>query len=86
MVKTYLRDHCDYTFDALKENMSKELASVPLQTIRRWEHRMYRWMEAYRSGLGTKNAQIQVRKFSSKITQTHDASQMLLRALLTSIW
>jgi hypothetical protein len=40
--------------------MPKALASIPLQTIRRWEYRMYRWMEAYRSGLGTKNAQIQV--------------------------
>ncbi|OAX42237.1 hypothetical protein K503DRAFT_646380, partial [Rhizopogon vinicolor AM-OR11-026] len=51
MVKKYLCDHCEYTFDTLKENMLKALASVPLQTIRRWEHRMYHWMEAYRSGL-----------------------------------
>jgi len=67
MVKKYLRDNCDYTFNtlALKENMPKALASVPLQTIRRWENRMYRWMEAYRSELGTKDAQIQVHKFSS---------------------
>ncbi|KAG0697965.1 hypothetical protein DFH29DRAFT_125363 [Suillus ampliporus] len=44
----------------------KALAPVPLQTIRRWEHRMYRWMEAYWSGLGTKDAWIQVLKFSSR--------------------
>ena len=37
MVKKYLHDHCDYTFDTLKENMPKALASVPLETICRWE-------------------------------------------------
>ena len=34
----------DDTLDILKESMPKAVASVPLQTIRRWEHRMYRWM------------------------------------------
>ncbi|KAG1785571.1 uncharacterized protein HD556DRAFT_1249608, partial [Suillus plorans] len=71
MVKKYLCDNCDYTFDTLKENMPKALASVPLQTTCRWEHWMYRWMEAYRSGLGTKDAQIQVRKFSSTMYKSH---------------
>ena len=37
-VKKYLRDNCNYTFDTLKENMPKALESVPLATIRRWEH------------------------------------------------
>jgi hypothetical protein len=32
-IKKYLRDNCDYTFDTLKENMPKALASVQLQTI-----------------------------------------------------
>ena len=36
------------TFDTLKENMPKALASMELQTIRRWEHRMFRWVGAYR--------------------------------------
>ena len=44
MVKKYLRDHRDYTFDILKENMPKAVASLPLRTIRRCEHQMYRWM------------------------------------------
>src|SRR6266545_2490206 len=35
LVKKYLRDNCDYTFDTLKENMPKALASVKLVTIRR---------------------------------------------------
>jgi len=43
----------------------------PVQMIRRWEHRMYHWMEAYQSGLGTKDAQLQVRKFSSTMYKSH---------------
>lgn len=70
-VKKYLRDNCDYTFDTLKENMPKALESVSVQTIRRWEHRMFRWMEAYRSGLGTAEAQQQVKKFSSTTYRSH---------------
>lgn len=32
-VKRYLREHCDYTFETLKENMPKALASVSVDTI-----------------------------------------------------
>lgn len=70
-VKKYLRDHCDYTFDTLKENMPIALASVSLNTIRRWEHRVHRWMEAYRSGLSTKDAQMRVKQFSSTKYKSH---------------
>ncbi|KAI0337675.1 hypothetical protein BDW22DRAFT_1423443 [Trametopsis cervina] len=34
-VKRYLREHCDYTFDTLRENMPKALASVPVELIRK---------------------------------------------------
>src|SRR5882757_355224 len=71
MVKKYLRDHCDFTFDTLKENMPKALEAVQVSTIRKWEHQMYRWMDAYRSGLGTTDAQKQVRKFSSTKYRSH---------------
>ncbi|KAH7917225.1 hypothetical protein BV22DRAFT_1108607 [Leucogyrophana mollusca] len=70
-VKKYLRNNCDYTFETLKDNMPKALASVPLNTIRRWEHWMQRWMEAYRMGLGTSDAQLQVEKFSSTQYKSH---------------
>jgi hypothetical protein len=70
-IKKYLCDNCDYTFDTLKENMPKVLASVQLQTIRQWEHRMFRWMDAYRAGMGTTDAQKQVKKFSSTKYKSH---------------
>ncbi|KAJ7604875.1 hypothetical protein DFH06DRAFT_1020554 [Mycena polygramma] len=70
-MKQYLRENCDYTFDTLKENMPKALAAVQLATIRRWEHRMHRWMDAYRSGMETQEAQLQVRAFSSKKYKSH---------------
>ena len=71
MVKKYLRDHCDYSFDGLKENLPKALDSVPIQTIRRWEHRLFRWVDAYRAGLGSVEAQFKVKQFSSKQYKSH---------------
>ena len=70
-VKRYLREHCDYSFETLKENMPKALGSVSIETIRKWEHRMRRWMKAYESGLGAKEAQMQVKKFSSRHYKSH---------------
>ena len=40
----------------LQENLPKALASVELTTIRKWEHRMIRWMDAYRTCLTAKDA------------------------------
>ena len=54
----------------LKENMPKVLA-IQLSTIWLWEHHMYRWMEAYWSGLGTLEAQLQVKQFGSHKYQSH---------------
>jgi hypothetical protein len=71
MVKRYLREHSDYTLDALKENLPRALASVPIATIRRWERRMYRWMDAYRAGMATQDGQLHVRKFASKQYKSH---------------
>ncbi|KIL57128.1 hypothetical protein M378DRAFT_1031360 [Amanita muscaria Koide BX008] len=71
MRQKYLRENCDYRFPTLQENMPDALASVSVETIRKWEHRMKRWMEAYKDGLGAKDAQIQVKKFSSKHYTSH---------------
>ncbi|KAG2363303.1 hypothetical protein BDR07DRAFT_1219147, partial [Suillus spraguei] len=70
-VKRYLCKHCDYTFDGLKANMPRALASVSLQTIRLWEHWTHRWLDAYWSGLGTKDAQLKVQQFSSTKYKSH---------------
>jgi hypothetical protein len=60
MVKRYLREQSNYMFDTLKENLPKALASASIMTIRRWQHRMFRWMDAYRAGMSTRDAQLQV--------------------------
>jgi hypothetical protein len=70
-VKRYLRENCDYTFNTLKTNLPIAMRSVQLDTIRWWEHRMQRWMKAYRDGLGTSDAQLQVKQFSSRKYQSH---------------
>ncbi|THH13846.1 hypothetical protein EUX98_g9674 [Antrodiella citrinella] len=71
VVKRYLREHCDYTFKTLQENLPIALASVSKELIRKWEHRMIRWMEAYRSGLSAKDAQFQVKAFGTKRYKSH---------------
>ncbi|KAF6759093.1 hypothetical protein DFP72DRAFT_807069, partial [Ephemerocybe angulata] len=45
--------------------------SVLLSTIRKWEHRMIQWMEAYCGGLNARDAQFQVKAFSSCIYTSH---------------
>ena len=69
--KKYIRDNCDGTFETLKTNLPQAFESVQLSTIRLWEHRTHRWMDAYRAGLDTKAAQTQVQEFSSKKYKSH---------------
>ena len=56
--------------------MPKALASVDVQLIRKWEHRVYRWMEAYRAGKNAKDAQLQVRKYGSLQYKSHRRAPM----------
>jgi hypothetical protein len=60
VIKKFLHDNCDYMFAMLKENMPKALASVQCSIICLLEHCMHCWMNAYRLGLGTTKAQLQV--------------------------
>lgn len=46
----YLCEHCNYTFAGLQENFPKAVELVDISKIQKWEHRMIRWMEAYKDG------------------------------------
>ena len=73
-VKRWLRENCDYTFQGLKDNLPKAIEiidAVALDTVRKWEHRMYRWMDAYRDGLSACDAQFKVKAFSSRKYMSH---------------
>ena len=70
-VKKYLREHCDYSYSGLQENIPKALESVELSTICKWEHHMIWWMHAYRGGKTGKEAQKQVKQFSSWRYNSH---------------
>ena len=66
-----IHDNCDNSFNMLKANVPLALKSIDLHTIRLWEHHSHRWMDAYWSGLETKEAQVQVQKFSSTKYKSH---------------
>lgn len=70
-VKRYLQENCDYTFSTLQQNLPMALESVSVETIRKWEHRMWRWVDAYDGGMGARDAQLHVQKFSSRKYKSH---------------
>ena len=70
-VKRWLRENCDYTFQGLQDHLPKAMDAVALDTVRKWEHRMYRWMDAYRGGLSARDAQFKVKAFSSRKYTSH---------------
>jgi len=70
-VKRWLHDNCDYTFQGLQENLLKAMKAVELDTIRKWEHQMYRWMDTYQGGLSARDAQFKVKAFSSRKYTSH---------------
>ncbi|CAK5282859.1 unnamed protein product [Mycena citricolor] len=81
-VKWYLREHCDYTFATLKENIPKAMASVSVELIPKWEHCAWRFIEAYSEGLGAKDAQRKVKEFSSRKYKSHQRIPKQLAASL----
>ena len=68
---SYLHEHCNYTHAGFQENLPQALASVDISTIWKWEHRMIRWMEAYRGGKNAKEASLLVKQFSSHRYDSH---------------
>ncbi|TBU27119.1 hypothetical protein BD311DRAFT_846130, partial [Dichomitus squalens] len=71
MKANWLRENCDYSFETLRQNMPKALRSVSLELIRKWEHRAWRFIDAYAEGLGAREAQQKVREFSSRRYKSH---------------
>ncbi|KAJ3765771.1 hypothetical protein FB446DRAFT_767596 [Lentinula raphanica] len=71
MKAQWLREHCDYTFETLKENMQKALRSVPVELIRKYEHRSWRFIDAYAESLDAKEALRKVKQFSSCRYKSH---------------
>ena len=57
--------------DGLDREIGIGQAKVKVMTIRRWYHRMMRWVDAYETGAGTVTAQQQVQAFSSKKFKSH---------------
>ncbi|KIY48962.1 hypothetical protein FISHEDRAFT_42317 [Fistulina hepatica ATCC 64428] len=75
-VKHYLWENCDYTYEGLKTHLDAALHSVSVSLICKWEQHMWHWVEAYQVGLNAKDAQLQVKNFSSrKYTSHHRVSE-----------
>ncbi|KAJ3561191.1 hypothetical protein NP233_g10346 [Leucocoprinus birnbaumii] len=70
-VKRWLCEHCDYTFSTLQKNMPTALKSVDVILIRKWQNRMFRWLDAYRGGLSAHDAHFHVQAFSSRRYTLH---------------
>ena len=84
-VKRFLHDNCDYTFTKLQENLPEALGSVVVGTIWKWEHRMWRWLEAYDGGLTAREAQLHVKNFSSRKYKSHQRAPEVLSSIFDYI-
>ena len=69
--KHHTRECCDFTLDGLDREIEIGQEKVQITTIRRWYHRMMRWVDSYETGAGAVEAQQQVQAFSSKKFKSH---------------
>ena len=69
--KRHTRECCDFTLDGLDREIGVGQEMVKVTTIRRWYHRMMRWLDVYETGSGAVAAQQQVQAFSSKKFKSH---------------
>jgi len=63
--KRYTRKHCDYSFQGLQSIIPEALDSVPIETIRRFSWKAFRYMDAYRKGLTMGTAERAVKQYKS---------------------
>ena len=63
--KRYTRQHCDYTWNGLKETLPSAFDSISLQTIRKYALRSKRFMDCYRKGLEGRQAEFAIKKYKS---------------------
>ena len=59
-----------------------ECTCIIVEIICKWEHQMKQWMEAYGVAWGAKDAQMQVKKFSSRCYMSHRRVSMCVAAAL----
>ena len=64
-VKRIAREQCDYTFSGLRQNLPRFLNSIPLSTIRKYERKSWRYIDAYHQGLLGLDAEKAVKKYKS---------------------
>lgn len=63
--KKYTRDHCQYTLQSLKENLSLAFDSISIETMRAYARLSWHWMDAYRHQLTGKLAEYAVKNNKS---------------------
>ena len=61
--KRYTRQHCDYTWNGLKETLPSAFDSISLQTIRKYALRSKRFMDCYRKELEGRQAEFAIKKY-----------------------
>jgi hypothetical protein len=67
-VKAYAHEKCDYSFSGLQKTVPLALESVDLELIHKYAKRSFRYMDAYRIGLTSKDLERQVKKYKSHRT------------------
>ena len=60
VVKKYLRDHCNYSFE-LKENFKSTGVGAHTNYSSMGAYRLFCWVDGYWAGLGSVEAQIKVK-------------------------
>jgi len=63
--KKRARDECDYSFEGLRKRVPEILRSIPLEHIKAWRRKAWRFIHAYQLGLEGKLAEWAVQKYRS---------------------